>query len=214
MRGGTKARCDGARRQRRSCTEGSLTHTTTVSVEVTATDDFAVSADRTSLVVDQRSSDSTTIATAVTSGSAGTVSLTASVSPPGPTASLDPASVLAGDSSTLTVSADSSIAPGRYIVTVDCAAGSAMHSTTITVDVFVEPTPVVTVTSVSNVVPQNGSDGLGCSVTNGVGPFDYSWQGYRDDGAPGPGPFILSSATVQFPTVRLVFRPATSTSSA
>jgi hypothetical protein len=67
-----------------------------------------------------------------------------------------------------------------------------------------------TVTSVrpsgGDVIPQNGSTVLSCSVDNGVGPvFDYAWHGYRDDGAPGPGPFILSSDTGTPVTVRLVF---------
>ena len=69
-------------------------------------------------------------------------------------------------------------------------------------------TPVLQLTTGGDVVPGNGSISLGCSVTNGgVGPFTYAWHGYRDDGAPGPGPFSLSpetgtpvTATLFFPT--------------
>jgi len=71
------------------------------------------------------------------------------------------------------------------------------------------PPPVAPVASVttssSDVIPQNGSTTLTCSVANGVGPFDFAWHGYRDDGAPGPGPFVLSSSTGSSVAARLVF---------
>jgi hypothetical protein len=74
--------------------------------------------------------------------------------------------------------------------------------------------PVTAVAPVGggDVVPEDGTIALGCSVTNGVGPFDYAWHGYRDDGAPGPGPFVLSAdagtpvvATLVFPTSDFYF---------
>src|SRR5437870_2158395 len=57
--------------------------------------DFTITANPASLTVAQNSSGTSTISTAVTSGSAGTVNLSASVSPAGPTASLSPNSVTA-----------------------------------------------------------------------------------------------------------------------
>jgi hypothetical protein len=111
--------------------------------------DFSISASPTSLSIAQGSNGSSTISTAVTSGSAGTVSLTASVSPSGPTASLSPTSVTAGSSSTLTVSVGSSVATGSYTVTVTGTEGSAVHSTSV----------AVTVTS--------SGGGGGNSITNG-----------------------------------------------
>jgi hypothetical protein len=71
----------------------------------------------------------------VTSGTAGTVNLTASVSPTGPTASLNPTSVTAGGSSTLTVTVAASVTPGTYTVTATGTEGSATHSTSVTVTV-------------------------------------------------------------------------------
>src|SRR5579859_2409357 len=131
-------------------TEGSATHSTSVTVTVTApaTNDFSISANPTSLSIAQGGSGSSTISTAVISGSAGTVSLSASVSPSGPTASLNPTSVTAGNSSTLTVSVGASVATGSYTVTVTGTEGSAQHSTTVS----------VTVTT---------SGGGGNSITNG-----------------------------------------------
>ena len=71
---------------------------------------------------------------------------------------------------------------------------------------------------------------MGCNVTGGVGPFTYTWHGYRDDGSPcnvpcdnpdfcpnsnpcrdnpnvcgGGGSCILSSGRTQFPDATLVF---------
>ena len=118
-------------------TEGSNVHSTAVSVTVTApaTNDFSISASPTSLSIAQGGNGTSTISTAVTSGSAGTVSLTTSVSPSGPTASVSPTSVTAGGSSTLTVSVGSSVATGAYTVTVTGTEGSAVHSATVTVTV-------------------------------------------------------------------------------
>ncbi|HLW01498.1 MAG TPA: hypothetical protein VKT82_22770 [Ktedonobacterales bacterium] len=118
-------------------TEGSATHNATVTVTVTstATNDFSISASPSSLSIAQGGSGTSTISTAVTSGSAGTVNLSATVSPAGPTAALSPTSVTAGGSSTLTVTVGSSVAAGTYTVTVTGTEGSATHSVSITITV-------------------------------------------------------------------------------
>ena len=119
--------------------EGSAQHSTTVSVTVTSSsggsNDFSISASPGSLTITQGSNGTTQISTAVTSGSAGTVSLTASVSPSGPTTSLSATSVTAGSSSTLTVTVGSSVTAGSYTVTVAGTEGSAQHSATVSVTV-------------------------------------------------------------------------------
>ena len=101
----------------------------------TTSNDFSISASPTTLTIQQGSNGTSTISTAVTSGSAGTVSLTANVSPTGPTAALNPTSVTAGGSSTLTVTVGSSVATGTYTVTVTGTEGTAVHNTTVTVTV-------------------------------------------------------------------------------
>jgi hypothetical protein len=118
-------------------TEGSATHNTTVTVNVTApqTNDFSISANPTSLSIVQGGNGTSTISTAVTSGSAGTVNLTASVSPAGPTVSVSPTSVTAGGSSTLTVSVGATQATGNYTVTVTGTEGSVSHNATVAVTV-------------------------------------------------------------------------------
>jgi hypothetical protein len=118
-------------------TEGSATHSASVTVNVTApvTNDFSISANPTSLSIAQGGSGTSTISTAVTSGSAGTVSLNVGVSPTGPVASVSPSSVTAGGSSTLTVTVGSGVATGTYTVTVTGTEGSATHSASVTVTV-------------------------------------------------------------------------------
>ncbi len=96
---------------------------------------FSLSPNPGSLSIAQGSSGTSTISTAVTSGSAATISLSASVSPAGPTASLSPTSVTAGNSSTLTVSVGSTVATGSYTVTVTGTEGSVTHSTSVSVTV-------------------------------------------------------------------------------
>ena len=92
------------------------------------TNDFSLNANPTSLFIVKGSSSTSKISTVVTSGSAGTVSLSASVSPSGPTASLSSTSVIAGNALTLTVSVGSSVASGTYTVTVKGTEGSKTYS--------------------------------------------------------------------------------------
>ena len=111
------------------------------------TNNFSISASPTSLTIQQGSSGTSTINTAVTLGSAQTVNLTASVSPSGPTASLSPTSVTAGSSSTLTVNVGGGVALGAYTVTVTGNENGVIHSTTVNVNVT--------------------SSGVGGGITNG-----------------------------------------------
>ena len=101
----------------------------------TATSDFSLSASPSTLSVAQGGSGTSTISTAVTSGSAQTVSLSASGLPAGTTASFNPASVTSGSSSTMTVSVGASTAAGTYTITVTGTGASATHTATVTLTV-------------------------------------------------------------------------------
>src|SRR5207253_2425744 len=79
--------------------------------------DFSITASPTTLSLVQGQSGTSTISTAVTSGSAQTVSLSGSGYAAGATASLNPTSVTTGGGSTLTLGAGSA-APGTYTLTV------------------------------------------------------------------------------------------------
>ena len=116
--------------------EGSSTHSVSVTVNVTAApSDFAISASPSSLTVVQGNAGTSTISTALVTGTADSITLSATSSPGGLAANLNPAVVNAGGASTLTISADALAAPGIYTVTVTGTEGSVTHSTSVTVNV-------------------------------------------------------------------------------
>jgi subtilase family serine protease len=92
--------------------------------------DFSISVSPTSATVTAGSGTSATVSTAVTSGSAQTVSLSASGLPSGASASFSPSSVTAGGSSTMTISTSSSTPAGTYSVTITGTGSSATHTAT------------------------------------------------------------------------------------
>ncbi len=93
------------------------------------TNDFSISASPASGSVAPGGAASSTISTAITSGSAQTISLTVSGAPAGVTASLSPTSVSSGQSSTLSITTTTSAAAGTYALTVTGTATSGSHST-------------------------------------------------------------------------------------
>jgi hypothetical protein len=97
--------------------------------------DFSLGDNPASASVAPGSPASTTITTAVTSGTAQTVTLSASGLPTGATATFTPSSVTAGGSSTLAITTSASTPAGTYPITVTGAGSSATHSTTFTVTV-------------------------------------------------------------------------------
>jgi len=97
--------------------------------------DFSIAVSPTSGTVTAGSGTSTTVSTAVTSGSAQTVSLSASGLPSGASAAFSPTSVTAGGSSTLTISTSASTPAGSYPITVTGTGTSATHSTSYTLTV-------------------------------------------------------------------------------
>jgi hypothetical protein len=101
----------------------------------TATNDFSIAASPSSLSVAQGGNGTSTISTAITSGSTQTVSLSASGQPAGTTVAFNPASVSSGASSTMTVSVGASTAAGTYPITVTGTGASATHSTTVSLTV-------------------------------------------------------------------------------
>jgi kumamolisin len=101
----------------------------------TPSSDFSISASPASVSVAQGASATSSISTAVTSGSAQTVALSASGLPSGATATFAPASVTAGSASTVTLTSAASTPAGTYPVTITGTAASATHATTVTLTV-------------------------------------------------------------------------------
>jgi hypothetical protein len=93
--------------------------------------DFSISDAPASGSVTAGGSATSTVTTAVTSGSAQSVALSASGLPAGATASFNPASVTAGGTSTLTITTASTTRAGTYTVTVTGAAASGSHTATL-----------------------------------------------------------------------------------
>ena len=97
--------------------------------------DFSVSASPASGSVKAGSAATTTVTTAATSGSAQSVTLSASGLPTGATAAFSPAMVTSGSSSTLKITTGSSTPAGTYKITVTGTAASGSHSATYTLTV-------------------------------------------------------------------------------
>src|SRR2546422_1437088 len=100
----------------------------------TTTDDFSISASPSSLTLARGAGGSSTISTAVTSGSAQAITLSVSGTPAGATASLSPTSITAGGSSTLSVNAGTAAA-GTCTLVVTGTGTSATHSTNVSLTV-------------------------------------------------------------------------------
>jgi hypothetical protein len=109
----------------------------------TGPSDFSMSASPTSLSVEQGASASSTISTAVTSGTGQAVTLSASGQPAGTTVSFGPSSVTAGGSSTMTVNVGASTSTGTYTITVTGTGASATHSVNVSLSVTSAPQGVV-----------------------------------------------------------------------
>ncbi|MGW7238224.1 carbohydrate binding domain-containing protein [Streptomyces sp. NPDC054804] len=99
------------------------------------TTDFSLALSPGSASVAQGGSATAAVATAVTSGGAESVALTASGAPSGVGVSFSPASVTSGGSSTLTATVGASVAAGSYPITVTGTAASGSHSATYTLTV-------------------------------------------------------------------------------
>ncbi len=127
--------------------------------------DFSLAVNPTSASVTAGSGTTATVSTAVTSGSAQTVSLGATGLPTGVTASFSPSSVTAGSSSTLTISTSSSTAAGTYTLTITGTGSSASHTTSFALTVKAAGT-CTAAQKITNPGFESGSTGW--SATAGV----------------------------------------------
>ncbi|MFF5209266.1 M28 family peptidase [Streptosporangium sp. NPDC000396] len=103
--------------------------------------DFSVTLNPTAGTVQPGQQATSTVGTQTTSGSAQTITFTASGLPSGATASFNPSSVTSGNSSTLTISTAGSTPAGTYTVTVTGSATSGTHTAAYTLTVGGGPNP-------------------------------------------------------------------------
>jgi hypothetical protein len=107
---------------------GSHSATLMLTVTVPVTNDFSIAVNPATIAVAQGQSAFATVTTAVTSGSAEVVSLSASGLPAGAADSFNPTSVTAGGVATLVVTVGSTTAAGTYPITVVGTGTSTTHS--------------------------------------------------------------------------------------
>jgi hypothetical protein len=174
-------------------TQGSAVHSTTVGLTVAA-NNFSIGASPSSLTLVQGAGGTSTISTAVTTGVAATVGLSATGVPVGASASFSPASITAGGSSTLTLNAGTA-APGSYTITVTGTEGSAVHSTTVTLNI---PGNDFTISASPGTVTvlQGGSvtSAIGTTVASGVaGPVSLSATGVPVGGSASFSPASITA---------------------
>ncbi len=153
-------------------TGASATHTTTVSFVVNAVvgNNFSISASPATVTVTAGGSGTSTITTAITSGVAQSVALSASGVPSGATATFSPTSISGNGSSTLTLSSGTAAA-GTYTVTVTGTGTSATHTATVSLvinavvtnDFSVGATP----NSISVVQGASATSTIGTTTTSG-----------------------------------------------
>ena len=134
---------------------------TAINVGTVSANDFSIAASPATLTLASGASGTSTISTAVTSGSASTVSLSVSGTPAGATATLSPPSVTAGGSSTLSVNAGTAAA-GNYTLTITGTEGTMSHTTTVALTV-------------------SSTTGGGSGITNGG--FESGLTGWTTSGA-------------------------------
>lgn len=118
-------------------TDGSTSHTATVSLSVTAqlNPDFNLTAAQNSGSVVQGSGVSFGLNSSTVDGYTGTLTLSVSGLPSGATASFSPSSLSAGSGTTLNVSTTTSTPVGTYNLTVQATDGTKSHSVALTLTV-------------------------------------------------------------------------------
>lgn len=103
----------------------------TLVVNAVAANDFSVAVSPGTVTLIEGSTGTATVSTAIVSGSAESIALSASSVPAGVTASFSPASVTGAASSTLTLSAASSAVAGTYAIAITGTAAAGTHTATV-----------------------------------------------------------------------------------
>ncbi|MBE8523642.1 proprotein convertase P-domain-containing protein, partial [Amycolatopsis sp. H6(2020)] len=157
-----------------SCTEYNTTKAAWNAISVTAATgepascsgggpDFSVALNPASGSVQPGASATTTISTAITSGAAQSITLTASGLPAGATATFTPATISSGGSSTLTIATSASTPTGSFPVTITADGASTDHTATYALTVGTAPPAC---SAVTNSTRLNIPDYPGAAVTS------------------------------------------------
>src|SRR6266567_1603110 len=130
-----------------TCTSGTLSHTTAITLTVNAppTPDFSLSASPANVTVTRGTTASTTITVTPSGGFTGSVALSASGLPAGVTPTFSPTSTTG--TSTLMFTASATATVGTGTVTITGMSGTLSHTTSITLTVVAPPPPNFTLTA-------------------------------------------------------------------
>src|SRR4030095_5743735 len=129
-------------------TSGALTHTTTVSLVVSAQPpppDFTISGSPTTQTVIAGNATTYTASVGALNGFGGVVTLSASGLPAGATAGFSPATVTGTGNSTLTVTTGGNIPAGSSTLTITGTSGSVTHTATVALIVTTAGTGVISI---------------------------------------------------------------------
>jgi hypothetical protein len=116
-------------------TDGTLTHTTTVTLVVAPVADFSISASPASLTLKRSSLGTYTASVTAVNGFNGVVALSVSGLPASTTGTFNPASVTGHGTSHLTIATTKKTPTGTFTLTIKGASGSLSHTTTVSLTV-------------------------------------------------------------------------------
>ncbi len=148
--------------------DGTLTHTAAVTLVVSAPD-FSLSATPGSQTINQGGVTSYSIAVNPISGYTGTVSFGVTGLPANASATFNPVSVVAGNSSSLNITTTTTITPGSYPLTVTGSDGTLTHTVSITLVVTPAGDFNMTASPASQTINPGENTGFGLTVTSANG---------------------------------------------
>ena len=115
-----------------TATGGGLSHTTSVTLVVSAATDFTLSATPSSTTIARKSQGTYTVSVTPVNGFTGTVTLSVTGVPSRTSSAFTPATITSSGNSTLTISVNKPAQPGTYPIVVTGASGNLSHSVNLT----------------------------------------------------------------------------------
>ncbi len=162
-----------------SGTDGTLTHTASVTLVVSAPD-FSITASPASQTINQGNPTSYTVTLNPISGYSGTVTFGLSGQPAGVSFNFAPATLTGSGSTVLNITSATTTTPGTYPLTINASDGILTHTTSVTLVVTPAGDFQITTSIASQTVSPGQSTGYGITVTslNGFsGPVALSISG-------------------------------------
>ena len=115
-----------------TATSGSLAHTASVTLNVSAAADFTLTATPSTLTIARKSQGTYTVSIGAVNGFSGTVALSVSGVPSRTSSSFSPSTVTGSGTSQLTISVNKPAQPGTYPLVINGSSGNLSHSANVT----------------------------------------------------------------------------------